>query len=703
MNRIASAVGAVAAGWLCMSGAPLSAAPDARSLPMQFEIWTEGPAQACGDNCRTWVSATGAITADTPRDFEAFAKTRKLAALRIALDSDGGSVLGALALGRAIRKLGMITTVGKTVDLSADRERRTRAQASPRAYCESMCAFVLLAGVERHVPAEARVMVHQIWLGDRRDDPTAAQLFGRGPRAGAARHRPARAIHGRDGRRHRSARDRAEDPAVGADAAAVARGTAQHEDRHRGGCAAGAEFGTAATAACRCRTARARWSTSEAGRSLAHAGRIQLGRKHPLTVEGEEIGSVRPELRLRRDRQGFRSSPITSSGASPSRQGAEALSEVEIVDRRAHRCRSRWCRRARRPLGGVRLGRDAAASRSSWSASFADARSRSLTVETVSEARATVIRIGNAGVARSFQQFAANCGQLRRSAARSASEPAPRGRGAAAVERLAPIALDGLLAAAAAVERLILARRLGPCAAAARQRRARALRQMRLQPPREQRLVSSVMQTMVRSSGGATSRCGSSVFGRWMRAASAGAVVHWLRGWPAAGPAGDAALRTAMRACVGGRPRSHASARPVAAACLRSGRSRRPRRRRSAASRRGAPCSRAPVRARRCRPICRPWAAAPFSLSILRTVSRSLRSSSAFEPTTWRAMIEDEAWPSAQAFTSWAKSVTVSPSILRSTVTVEPHSLEWAVARGVGLSSRPSRGMPPASSRMRRL
>ena len=47
-------------------------------------------------------------------------------------------------------------------------------------------------------------------------------------------------------------------------------------------------------------------------------------------------------------------------------------------------------------------------------------------------------------------------------------------------------------------------------------------------------------------------------------------------------------------------------------------------------------------------------------------------------------MIEDEAWPSAQAFTSWAKSVTVSPSILRSTVTVEPHSLEWAVARGVG-------------------
>ena len=37
-----------------------------------------------------------------------------------------------------------------------------------------MCTFLLLAGVRRHVPPEARVMVHQIWLGDRREDPTAA-------------------------------------------------------------------------------------------------------------------------------------------------------------------------------------------------------------------------------------------------------------------------------------------------------------------------------------------------------------------------------------------------------------------------------------------------------------------------------------------------------------------------------------------------
>ena len=95
--------------------------------------------------------------------------------------------------------------------------------------------------------------------------------------------------------------------------------------------------------------------------------------------------------------------------------------------------------------------------------------------------------------------------------------------------------------------------------------------------------------------------------------------------------------------------------------------------------------------------------AAPFSFSILRTVSRSARNSAGFAPITWRAMIEDEAWPSAQAFTSWAKSVTLSPSILRSTVTVEPHSLEWAVALASGAGRRPRRGILPASSRIRLL
>src|SRR3954469_23476189 len=118
MIRFAAAAGSAATCLLLATSAQPVAAPDSRALPMQFDLWTEGPAQACGSNCRTWVSAAGAITSDTPKDFEAFAKKSKVEHMIIALDSDGGSVLGALALGRSIRKLGMTTTVGKTADLS---------------------------------------------------------------------------------------------------------------------------------------------------------------------------------------------------------------------------------------------------------------------------------------------------------------------------------------------------------------------------------------------------------------------------------------------------------------------------------------------------------------------------------------------------------------------------------------------------------
>ena len=39
-----------------------------------------------------------------------------------------------------------------------------------------------------------------------------------------------------------------------------------------------------------------------------------------------------------------------------------------------------------------------------------------------------------------------------------------------------------------------------------------------------------------------------------------------------------------------------------------------------------------------------PCGGVPFSFSILRTVSRNSRSSLAVEPTTWLAMIEEDAW-----------------------------------------------------------
>jgi hypothetical protein len=153
---------------------PMTARSSDRALPMHFDLRKADGASGCGHPCRAFIEANGAVTADTPRDFENFAKNRDLHGLTMALDSDGGSVLGAITLGRAIRRLDINTTVARAVDLNKGDEHAPFATLSPHADCQSMCAFVLLGGVHRTVPPEARVMVHQIWLGDRRDDPTAA-------------------------------------------------------------------------------------------------------------------------------------------------------------------------------------------------------------------------------------------------------------------------------------------------------------------------------------------------------------------------------------------------------------------------------------------------------------------------------------------------------------------------------------------------
>ena len=137
-----------------------------RKLPMRF-TWV-----ACGANCRGWIGAVGIVTSETPRDFDEFARSRDLAGATIVLDSSGGSVNDAITMGRHWRRLGLLTTVGTTVELQTP--QGLQPGIAPQAYCESMCVFLLLSGRTRYVPDEALVRVHQIWMGDRADDPRAA-------------------------------------------------------------------------------------------------------------------------------------------------------------------------------------------------------------------------------------------------------------------------------------------------------------------------------------------------------------------------------------------------------------------------------------------------------------------------------------------------------------------------------------------------
>jgi hypothetical protein len=142
-----------------------SASLEERKLPMKFS-WV-----ACQPNCGGWVSAVGAVTADTPRDFDEFARGRKLGGATIVLDSSGGSVNDAIALGRRWHDLGVLTTVGASVQTNTGQGARTNI--APAAYCESMCVFLLLSGKSRYVPETAHVRVHQIWMGDRVNDAKA--------------------------------------------------------------------------------------------------------------------------------------------------------------------------------------------------------------------------------------------------------------------------------------------------------------------------------------------------------------------------------------------------------------------------------------------------------------------------------------------------------------------------------------------------
>jgi len=148
---------------------PTAAPSDDLHGPMRFELITQSASDECRGRCQKWITAVGMITDRTPADFEAFAKERDLSGAIIVLNSLGGVVPAGLALGRSVRKLGLSATVGRISKPSDGRFSLTLAGV-----CNSTCAFVILGGVRRYVPASAVIQVHQIWPAGSRDDATAA-------------------------------------------------------------------------------------------------------------------------------------------------------------------------------------------------------------------------------------------------------------------------------------------------------------------------------------------------------------------------------------------------------------------------------------------------------------------------------------------------------------------------------------------------
>ena len=401
---------------------PAHARASDRTLPMRFELRTQGPAETCGTSCAVLISASGAIVADTPRDFKLFAQShnlgRDLSGVTLVLDSDGGSVLGAIALGREIRRLGLATTVGRTVDIAQAGNDKPRAVVSPNADCESMCAFVLLGGVQRIVPGEARVMVHQIWLGDRRDDPTAASYSAEDL-----------VVVQRDiGRLAQYTADMGASNDLLDLALRIPPWEPMHaltrEELHRTRLATGEPTAAPATATVAAspptaapqpapRVTNGLRATEINARRWAmvdRAGTAALARRHPLTVGGEDIGKFdlfvacgangnSYDLSYVERRHGGDHTPVPARLGAVKLRAANSSATLKVISSE------------RRADAGELVSYATATVPATLIGAFAAAGTHSMVIETESNGVITVIRFGNTGAQQNLPQLAAGCGK----------------------------------------------------------------------------------------------------------------------------------------------------------------------------------------------------------------------------------------------------------------------------------------------------
>ncbi len=168
MRAVATAA-LLAGGIVAASPARAATAPHAAPTslaPMRF-VHVRSGGSACRTDCPEWISAEGKIVTGT-----ADALARVIAALGdrrlpIFINSAGGSVQDAMAMGRLIRAKRLAVIVARTTITPCPASARQCAEASGSAeswgaYCASACTLVLAGGIERYVSPLSFVGVHQL-------------------------------------------------------------------------------------------------------------------------------------------------------------------------------------------------------------------------------------------------------------------------------------------------------------------------------------------------------------------------------------------------------------------------------------------------------------------------------------------------------------------------------------------------------------
>jgi len=140
--------------------------------PMTFRLVTSDP-DAPPENQTRWIAASGALMPETGQAFEAFARANAIDGLTIWFDSAGGSILGGIRLGDALRKANARVAIGRSTPVGEQKdsgERPPRHQLLPgRGICYSSCAYAFLGGRTRLIHPGAGYGVHMFWPGDQLD------------------------------------------------------------------------------------------------------------------------------------------------------------------------------------------------------------------------------------------------------------------------------------------------------------------------------------------------------------------------------------------------------------------------------------------------------------------------------------------------------------------------------------------------------
>lgn len=118
---------------------------------MTFEV------QSDEERCPScvWLQASGAITSQTPDDFERALEMYPFVDL-IHLDSSGGNLRAAMAVGFSIREKGLNTRVSASV-----RKIGSSTFEPIEGLCHSACVFLLAGGVTRSEEGQSAIGLHQ--------------------------------------------------------------------------------------------------------------------------------------------------------------------------------------------------------------------------------------------------------------------------------------------------------------------------------------------------------------------------------------------------------------------------------------------------------------------------------------------------------------------------------------------------------------